>query len=247
MEKVLYVLWRPTTEAPDAWRDELVGPVGEALLARGAHRVEADVADGTVDGAVMLITAHPPLPGAVLGVWVDSAVDDRRAPLDAVVAGATPRWGALLVTESVPLVPPDGAGGRRGGRRRRRRGPAAGRTPGYAQVAFLRVPAGLGRDEWAARWLGGQTSVAIATQATFGYAQHLVARTLVPLPQWPPVDAVVEELFPLEALGDLHAFFGSGGDDGELRRRMEAMAASTSTFIDDADLDVLPTSRFVLA
>ena len=209
MEKVLYVLWRPTTEAPDAWRDELVGPVGEALLARGAHRVEADVADGTVDGAVMLITAHPPLPGAVLGVWVDSAVDDRRAPLDAVVAGATPRWGALLVTESVPLVPPDGAGGRRGGRRRRRRGPAAGRTPGYAQ--------------------------------------HLVARTLVPLPQWPPVDAVVEELFPIEALGDLHAFFGSGGDDGELRRRMEAMAASTSTFIDDADLDVLPTSRFVLA
>jgi hypothetical protein len=232
VEKVLYVLWRPDRAGPDAWRDELAGPVTDALVAAGARTVQVDVEDTDVAGAVMRIATHAPLPGAVLAAWVDSAVDDRRAPLDAVVAGAADRWGALLVTESVPLVPPPVPAG-------------AGRAPGYAQLAFLRVPAWLDRAAWLERWLGGQTAVAIATQSTFGYAQHLVARTLVPLPGWPQVDAVVEELFPIGALTDLHAFFDTGGDDGELRRRMEAMAASTSTFIDDADLDVLPTSRYL--
>ncbi|MEV0706008.1 hypothetical protein [Nocardia aurea] len=57
------------------------------------------------------------------------------------------------------------------------------------------------------------------------------------------VAAIVEEQFPIEALTDPHAFYGTGGDTAELTERVGRMMASVATFGADRDLDVVPTSR----
>ena len=144
----------------------------------------------------------------------------------------TARLEAYLVTESEPLpntAHPVGPGER---------------TPGFANIAFLRRPADMPPDAWIAAWHDGHTQVAIDTQSTFGYVQNVVARPLTP--DAPAVDGIVEELFPAEALTDMHAFFDAP-DDAELARRMGVMAESTARFGADRALDLVPTSRYVLS
>ena len=63
-------------------------------------------------------------------------------------------------------------------------------------------------------------------------------------PHSPAIAAVVEEHFAPEAVSDPHAFYGSGGDQAELDRRMTAVVASAQRFGADRDLDLLPTSRY---
>ena len=55
----------------------------------------------------------------------------------------------------------------------------------------------------------------------------------------------MEELFPSEAMHDIHAFYGSNGDQDELDRRLTRLMASVTTMGADRDLDVVPTSRYV--
>ncbi|MBF6266060.1 hypothetical protein IU463_29775, partial [Nocardia farcinica] len=105
---------------------------------------------------------------------------------------------------------------------------------GLTNVACLRRPADLAYDDWLARWRGAHTEVALATQATFGYVQHRVLEPVTA--DAPEIAAVVEELFPIEALHDPPAFYGSGGDPAALGRRIEAMMASVATFGADRDL-----------
>jgi hypothetical protein len=90
-------------------------------------------------------------------------------------------------------------------------------------------------------WKEHHTQVAIETQGSTGYVQH---RVLEPLPGSPEVAAIVEEHFPMAGLTDLHAFYGSGGDDAELSRRIERLMASVSHLGADRDLDLVPTSRY---
>ena len=84
--------------------------------------------------------------------------------------------------------------------------------------------------------------MAIATQSTFGYTQNAVVRPLTP--EAPLIAAIVEELFPEEAISDLHAFFGAA-DDNDLRDRMERMVVSIAAFGANRDVDTVPTSRYV--
>ncbi len=44
---------------------------------------------------------------------------------------------------------------------------------------------------------------------------------------------------------DIHAFYGSNGDQDELDRRLTRLMASVATMGADRDLDVVPTSRYV--
>jgi hypothetical protein len=112
-----------------------------------------------------------------------------------------------------------------------------------ANVAVLKRPDDLARDEWLHRWLVDHTPIAMATQATFGYAQNIVARALTEAPR--QVDALVEELFPSAGMEDMHAFYGSGGDDQELHDRLTKLMASVSRIGFDHDIDLVPTSRYV--
>ncbi len=81
------------------------------------------------------------------------------------------------------------------------------------------------------------------TQATFGYLQNVVVRPVTP--DAPVVHALVEELFPTAGIDDMHAFYGSGGDDAELNDRLTRLLASVSRIGADKDLDLVPTSRYL--
>lgn len=234
MEKVLYVLWRDPTTPLDAWADGLRTDLGPALIAAGAHGVQVNVADDAVAAAsAMRIVTTDPQMEAVVGVWVDTVVADRRRPLDDLVAAASSRFVAYLVAESQPL--PNTEHPPRPGER----------TAGYAQVAFLHRPATMTPDEWLDVWQNGHTSVAIDTQSTFQYVQNEVIRALTP--DAPPWGGIVEECFPTEAMGDLHVFFDAVGDDERLVANMTAMGESTGRFLETDRLDVVPTSQYVIA
>lgn len=58
------------------------------------------------------------------------------------------------------------------------------------------------------------------------------------------LSAIVEELFPIEAVQSLHAFFGAA-DDAELADRMSRMVASTAAFGANQNVDTVPTGRYV--
>ncbi len=59
------------------------------------------------------------------------------------------------------------------------------------------------------------------------------------------MDAIVEELFPLAAAGDVRAFYGRAGDDAELTRRMTALLDSVVRIGAHENIDVVPTSRYL--
>ena len=231
MEKVRYVV-PDGGQGPEELSAVLRGPVADRLLAAGARGVQVNVADAQVAPAAGLRMAASDRPAAaVVGVWVDSAVDVLRAPFDAAIAEVAADHAAYLVTESVPLPDADPP-------------PPGARTEGLAQVAFLRRPDHLVPEEWLEVWLQGHTLVAVATQSTFGYVQNVVARALTPAA--PPWAGIVEELFPTEAMTDAHVFFDAVGDDDRLGRHMEQMMESTQRFLDYSQLDVIPTSRYVI-
>ena len=135
---------------------------------------------------------------------------------------------AYLVTESVPLpAPPTELGSR---------------TMGLANIALLRRPAELNQATWLARWQLDHTPVAIETQSTFGYTQNWVVRALTP--NAPGIAGIVEELFPMEAITDVSAFFGAS-DENDLQHRISRMVASTTAFGANENIDTVPTSRYV--
>ncbi|MEO6627823.1 MAG: EthD domain-containing protein [Aquihabitans sp.] len=237
MEKVMYALWRPDHVDDPGFAEQLTHEIGPALSAAGARGVRLNVIDSDVSpvaasapGGLRRSTMDPPI-AALASIWVDSAVHQMRRPLDQVLADGGTRFAGYLVSESAPL--PDTTS-------------HIGRTDGFTQVAFLRRPARLDRAGWLERWHDHHTDVAVQTQSTFAYRQNLVVDSLHH--DAPPFDAIVEESFPIAALTDWHAFYDAVGDDARFQANVEAMLASTATFIDyETDLDVLATSEYVLA
>jgi hypothetical protein len=226
VEKVILTL--RGAEADDAWCSRLRGDVAAELLDSGVPGLAVNVRDDAVrDSLMTLTTLEPPVVGFVT-VWTQQSYGDQVHSAIARLEKECDDVSAYLVTESVPLPPPDTAAGER--------------TPGLANIALLRRPADLDEPTWRQRWHIDHTPVAIETQSTFGYTQNTVVRPLTSAA--PAIDAIVEELFPIEATSDLHAFFGAADDD-DLRGRMERMVASTSAFGANRDIDTVPTSRYV--
>lgn len=230
MEKVIVALRRP--DADDEWVARLCGPVATALLDLDLPGVTLNLRDGAVrDSLMTLTTLDPPVQGFVslwtqqyYGTAMDEALRILRAGADDVAA----HLAAYLVTESAPMPPPES--------------PPGVRAPGMANMALLRRPAEMDEQTWLRRWHHDHTPVAIATQSTFGYVQNFVVRPLTA--EAPPLAAIVEELFPIEAVRSLHAFFGAA-DDAELTDRMTKMVASTAAFGANANVDTVPTGRYV--
>jgi EthD domain len=226
VEKVIITL--RGVDANAAWCSRLRDEVAVELLETGAPGLAINVRDGAVrDSLMTLTTLDPPVVGFVT-LWTQQSYGDQvRAALTRLDKECDD-VAAYLVTESVPLPPPATMPGER--------------TPGLANVALIRRPGDLDEATWRQRWHIDHTPVAIETQSTFGYTQNAVVRPLTP--RAPVIDAIVEELFPLEATADLHAFFGATDDD-ELRDRMQRMVASTAAFGANRDVDTVPTSRYV--
>ncbi|OBJ40004.1 hypothetical protein A5630_25870 [Mycolicibacterium mucogenicum] len=198
------------------------------LQAAGVNRLQINVDDADVEAAMLRITTFDnPVP-AVVSVWTDAGVDPD--PISDLLAAISQRSAGWEVEETVRLEPPVVENGVR--------------TTALAQLGFLRIPADLDPADWLQIWQGQHTSVAIDTQDTFGYVQNRVLRTVHGSER---VDAVVEELFHMAAMTDVHAFYGSGGDDAELQRRMTLMVESVMRFGAHTNLDSVPTSRYCYA
>ena len=227
MEKVIIAL--RGAPGDENWCTAMRTEVAPALLDTGLPGLTINVRDAEVTDSLMtLTTLDPPVIGFVT-VWTEQCYGDQIRAAFALLDKWCEHPAAYLVTESVPLPPPRTAPGER--------------TPGFANIAMLRRPAHLDEATWLTRWQRDHTPVAIDTQATFGYVQNTVVRGLTE--GAPQVAAIVEELFPIEAVSDLHAFFGAADDD-ELNDRMARMVASTSAFGANRDIDTVPTSRYVL-
>ncbi|ABK74751.1 EthD domain-containing protein [Mycolicibacterium smegmatis] len=230
MEKVIVTM--RSARADDAWCARMVQDVSAELLEIGLPGLVLNIRDAPVRDSLMTLTTLDPPVVALASVWVQQYHGEQlRAALD-LLGAECDSAAAYLVTESEPLPPPDLRAGLTPGRR----------TDALANIALLRRPPDLDAATWLHRWHVDHTPVAIETQATFGYVQNTVVRALTA--DAPAIDGIVEELFPPQAVADLHAFFGAA-DDEDLSRRMQAMVASTDAFGASSNIDTVPTSRYV--
>jgi EthD domain len=226
VEKVIVTL--RGADADETWCSRLRSQVAADLLDLDVPGLAINVRDDVVrDSLMTLTTLDPPVVGFVT-LWTQQSYGDQVKAAIARLEKECNDVAAYLVTESVPLPPPDTEPGQR--------------TSGLANVALLRRPSDLDQATWLTRWHIDHTPVAIATQSTFGYTQNAVVRQLTE--GAPAIAAIVEELFPEAAIFDLHAFFGAADDD-DLRDRMDRMVASTAAFGANRDVDTVPTSRYV--
>lgn len=207
---------------PAAGPHLLAPPMRDALAAVGATRLQVNVDDAAVAPAMRFGPGTPIT--AVVAVWTSGSVRDALGVVHAVDG----RADAWLVEEREPLVPPSVADGER--------------ADALANYAFLRRPAAMDHAAWRSDWLDRHTDVAIATQGTFGYVQNPVLEVLTVGGH--DVAGIVEELFPMAALDDQHAFYGSGGDEAELQRRFTELMDSCARFGAADGLDLVPTSRY---
>ncbi len=225
MEKVIVTLRAST--ADDGWGAALCGPVAAELLDLGLPGVTLNVRDAPVRDALMTLTTLAPPVQGVVSLWTDQHYGHQVGAALQVLSPLADVVDAYLVTESVPMAQPASDPG--------------ARTPGLANIALLRRPAGMDEATWLRRWQHDHTPVAIATQSTFGYVQNYVVRALTD--GAPPLSAIVEELFPIEAVGSLHAFFGAA-DDADLADRLGRMVASTAAFGANENIDTVATGRY---
>lgn len=226
MEKVIAVLMR--ADSDDDWCARQRGPVADALLGLGLPGLAINVRDGAVRHSLMTLTTMDPPAGAVVSMWTQQCYGEQMTAALALLEAECEQLAAYLVTESIPLPAPVSEPG--------------SRTTGFANIALLRRPADMDQATWLTRWQRDHTSVAIETQATFGYTQNWVVRALTP--DAPGISGIVEELFPDEAVTDLRAFFGAADDD-DLQHRLGRMVASTTAFGANENIDTVPTSRYV--
>jgi len=214
--KLVLALW-------DADQRALLGDdLRSVLRSSGCTRLQVNLDADLPENLLRLQHFSEPLT-SIVTLWTEESLD-----FPSVVRPYAARVAGWEVDERQPLVPPEVADGER--------------MDALAQVAFLRKPAEMPYDDWLAHWQGPHTQVAIETQATFGYTQNRVVAKLTD--DTPDVDAIVEELFSSEAMHDIHAFYGSGGDKAELDRRLTTLTESVSKMGADRDLDVVPTSRY---
>ena len=210
------------------WGDDLArslrgDALQDALRAVGVGRLQLNIDDEHVAGAMRITEFDDPV-GAVVSTW-----DADPGAVATVLGDVAVTVHGYAVDERRRLDPPESWNGTR--------------ADALANVAILRRPADLPREEWIRRWMVEHTPIAIRTQATFGYVQNVVTGPATA--GAPPVDALVEVLFPSAGLTDMHAFYGSGGDDAELHRRLGELMASVARIGADRHLDLVPTSRYL--
>ena len=218
----LIAVYYGTDVAPALHDPDLHARLSEA----GAELVQVNVDDADVAPAMRFG------PGGPDGSPITGFLTVRTSDVDATLAlmtAAADGASVYRVDERRPVEPPAV--------------PAGERADALANIAVLRKPEGMSQEEYLEIWLGGHTPIASETQHTFGYIQNIVEEALTP--GAPVISAIVEELSQMAGMTDMHAFYGSGGDDAELSRRMDKLMTSVARFGADQGLDLVPTSRYL--
>ncbi len=109
------------------------------------------------------------------------------------------------------------------------------------QMSCVSRRAEISHDEFLRIWHEDHEQVAIETQSTFGYVRNEILGTLTDgaPDKW---SAIVEESFPLEALGDPMCFFAAG-TKSELVANRKRMLTSCARFLDLSRIEVTFTSE----
>ena len=218
MTKTIFVVWG--ADLATTLRDP---GLHDQLAAAGVRRLQVNVEDEPVSGALRIDHLDDAIGGFVT-VW-----DADPVPVADLLRTAATTVHGYRVDERRRLDPPESWDG--------------SRADALANVAVLRRPDELDQAEWLQRWMVVHTAVGIRTQATFGYVQNIVLEPLSP--DAPRIDGIVEELFPSAAVTDIHAFYGSGGDDAELGRRITELMDSVGRIGADRQIDLVPTGRYL--
>jgi len=234
MEKVIYVVWRDPALGVEEFGQRLRKTLAPRLKTLGARGLRINVADAAVEaGAGLRQTYSQPPVEALVQVWLHSAIDALRAPVDGVIASVAARFDAYLVSESVPLPntqhPSSGHGQR---------------SEGFAQIALFPRKPGLSDEAFLDLWQNQHTTVAVETQSNFEYVQNRVVRALTPGAR--VIDAIVEEGFPTGALDNPALFFDAEGDPAKFDKNLKAMMDSVGRFIDMSRIDVTPSSQYCM-
>ncbi|MFT5484520.1 MAG: hypothetical protein ACI9GW_003186 [Halieaceae bacterium] len=228
MEKLIYLLGRPENADIEALSQQLRGEIVAKLTALGASAIRLCIDDADVASATNRQGDMAAASWCVVSLWVNSRLINSK--LVALFGAVSSFQHGYAVAESEQLrydFQRDGS-----------------RTAGMNQVVFFRGREDLPRAAWLSIWLESHTDIAIDTQSTFGYRQHVVGDVLTS--NSPHFGAIVEENFPVAAMNSLAAFYDAEGDDAKLKERLEAMMNSVTRFIDMDSLQVLPTSEYNL-
>lgn len=230
MEKIIYALWYDAGADRDQLnervKNEIAGKLSEHALSVRVNIQDESVAGGS---SPRLVSTRPQM-DAVIQLWVHTAHDPQRQPIDEIIGSVSGRHAAWLVSEATILPNVDHT-------------PTIGdRTYGFSQMVFLGLPPRLTPNGWREAWHKLHTPVAVVTQSNFEYIQNLVIRPLTY--GAPDYVAIVEECFPPEALNDEAAFYDAVGNPAKLAENQQAMMESCGRFMDFDRVDCIPTSQF---
>ncbi|MGI9278240.1 MAG: EthD domain-containing protein [Endozoicomonas sp.] len=229
MEKIIYLLKAGEDFQQPAFCEVVLGLLSEDLMKQdNVLNLRVSLSDADVARAEGLKQEHcGPLPDAMISFWVKSANDHRE--LEALMAPYCSRIEGYLVTESEILTAPS---------------EERQRTPGSMQLCCLNKRADLSDEEFLSIWKDSHGAIAVATQSTFGYRQHVVVRKLTE----DSLDyiAIVEEHFPTDAMDSPHAFFDAIDDDRKLAKNRNAMVESCARFIDFNRMNCIHLSEYTI-
>lgn len=230
MEKIIYALWRDASVSRQAFNQGLLEGLSAELVPL-VHAIRFNLQDAAVEGATApRYASTAPQMEAFIQLWVDSAVNSFRQPIDDLIAKHVSRREGWLVSESAVL-------------RNTSISYALGeRMPAYNHMAVISVPPRLTWRAWQDRWQNHHTMVAVETQSNFEYLQNLIVRPLTY--GAPPYAAFIEESFPPEAMLDDAVFHDAAGDPARHAENAEKLYNSTFSFVDEGWFDLVPTSQY---
>jgi hypothetical protein len=228
MEKLIYLLWGDAGKPQAEFNAALLGPVQRALIAKGAKRLQVHVVDDVVaPGAKMRLEKMRPMPSAMVSFWLNAA--HARAPHEAVLEAAAPRIAGYAVAESVVLpIAETYADGER--------------VRGFSQIALFSKLPGIAYEGFLEIWMRDQTIVGPATQDTFYYGQNIVTRALTV--GAPPLDGIVDECYPIEALTDHLVYWKANGSEETFQAHLKREMDNVARFIDGDTTSAFMTSTY---
>jgi hypothetical protein len=228
VEKLIYLLWQDADVTSEAFNARLLGPVAEQLAGLKAQRIQVNVVDAPVaPGKSLRFENMRPMPAAMVSFWLNAAHD--RAASEAVLEGAAGRIAGYAVSEATVLPIAD-------------RQSDGIRTRGFSQIAVFRKLPGIAYEGFLEIWMRDQTKVGPETQDTFYYGQNIVVRALTN--GAPPLDGIVEECYPIEALTDHLVYWRANGSEEIFQANLKRELDNVARFIDGDSTSVIITSQY---
>jgi hypothetical protein len=237
VEKLVYLLWRNSSDDADDYRDrliELCTPGFVKLGARGMTLYASD-SDAQVRSPATGMTGRRPF-DAELSLWLNDHA--ARAPFERELMRRSERIAAYLVTESLYT---DYGQNRHAARRN---WPDGARSPGVFTVTLLEKPTRFDHESWFRHWYGTQSPVSEAMQPRTRYVRNAVTRVLTA--DAPPYAGVVEEGWPTaDHIRNPYLFYGADTLNA-LAANMRAMLRSVTGFLDLPRIQNVTTSEYIL-